>query len=138
MSSRYSMCPNCLARAVRMSGETCRTPGKQHTRIVIGSYCMECNTFDLNPNVSLGNIVVSPKTDYKISPPLQKKLQKKWEYIMDNRARSARIARGLSMSCQLCENPVHIGEHIYSRNASSRKSRSKIYHIKCAKQVNIV
>jgi len=63
---------------------------------------------------------------------------KKWEYILTLRTKNLRIARKLSNICYRCGIKINIGEEIFSRNANSRKSKSKIYHRKCAEAVNII
>jgi len=49
-----------------------------------------------------------------------------------------RLARKLSISCYGCNKVIDIGDLIYSRNASSSKSKSKLYHEKCAERFNIL
>ena len=63
---------------------------------------------------------------------------KKWQYQLTLRTQKLREARGLSNVCYRCGIEVIIGEDTYSRNANSRKSKSKLYHKKCAESVNII
>jgi len=63
---------------------------------------------------------------------------KKWQYILTLRTQNLRKARGLSNVCYRCGIVITLGAEIYSRNANSRKSKSKIYHRLCAEEVNIL
>lgn len=63
---------------------------------------------------------------------------KKWQYSLTLRTQKLREARGLSNICYKCGIDIKIGENTYTRNASSSKSKSKIYHKKCAEAVNIL
>lgn len=63
---------------------------------------------------------------------------KKFQYILDLRIRGLRVSLGLSLVCYRCGNLLNIGETVYSRNAGNSKSKSKLYHIECARQVNII
>jgi len=64
--------------------------------------------------------------------------QKKWVYKFSLRTKNLRLVRKLLNICNLCKIDIQIGDDIYSRNSNSRKSKSKIYHIACAKKVNIL
>jgi len=64
--------------------------------------------------------------------------QKKWKYKFTLRTKNLRIARKLSNICYRCKVEIEIKDDIYTRNANSRKSKSKIYHLDCAKEVNIL
>ena len=57
---------------------------------------------------------------------------------MSARSQQMRLSRKLTMTCYKCGQKVVIGDHVYSRNASSAKSKSKLYHEECAKMVNIL
>ncbi len=63
---------------------------------------------------------------------------KKFQYTMDNRVKGLRLSRGLSMICYRCGEILDTGDLVYSRNAGNSKSKSKLYHIECARQVNII
>ena len=63
---------------------------------------------------------------------------KKWQYQLTLRTQKLREARGLSNVCYRCGKMVEIGEDTFSRNACSSKSKSKLYHKKCAEAVNII
>jgi len=63
---------------------------------------------------------------------------KKWQYQLTLRTQKLREARGLSNVCYRCGEMVEIGEDTFSRNANSRKSKSKLYHKVCAEEVNII
>ena len=63
---------------------------------------------------------------------------KTWVYTMNLRLQNMRLGRGLSMDCWKCKIEIVIGDEVYSRNASSAKSKSKLYHKKCAELVNIL
>lgn len=64
--------------------------------------------------------------------------QKIWGYIMDARIQQLRLSRKITMICHKCDQKIIIGDKVYSRNASSSKSKSKLYHEECAKMVNIL
>ena len=49
-----------------------------------------------------------------------------------------RLGRGLQNDCYGCNGLIEIGGLVYSRNASSSKSKSKLYHKKCAERFNII
>lgn len=57
---------------------------------------------------------------------------------MDERIRGLRIALGLSLICFRCGELLTIGDSVYSRNAGNSQSKSKLYHLECARQVNII
>ncbi len=63
---------------------------------------------------------------------------KKFQYTMDNRVQGLRLSRGLSMICYRCGDTLKNGDAVYSRNAGNSKSKSKLYHIECARLVNII
>jgi len=63
---------------------------------------------------------------------------KKFQYILDLRIRGLRVSLGLSLICYRCGEIIAIGDKVYSRNAGNSKSKSKLYHIECARQVNII
>lgn len=64
--------------------------------------------------------------------------QKTWLYTINLRILNLRKARNLDLFCYRCNKELEIGDSAYSRNSTSRKSHSKIYHEKCAKEVNIL
>ncbi len=61
-----------------------------------------------------------------------------WVYTMNTRIQQLRLARKITMICYKCHQKIVIGDKVYSRNASSSKSKSKLYHEECAKMVNIL
>ncbi len=61
-----------------------------------------------------------------------------WQYQLTLRTQKLREARGLSNQCYKCRLEIVLGSDVYSRNSNSRKSKSKIYHKKCAEEVNII
>ena len=63
---------------------------------------------------------------------------KRFQYILDQRIRGLRTSLGLSLVCYRCGEVLTIGDTVYSRNAGNSKSKSKLYHIECARQVNII
>jgi len=65
-------------------------------------------------------------------------VQKKWLHVFSLRTKNLRTVRGLANTCYRCNVDVEIGDDVYTRNSSSRKSKSKIYHLDCAKEVNIL
>ena len=65
-------------------------------------------------------------------------VQKKWEHKFSLRTKNLRIVRGLSNICYRCNMEIEIDSDVYTRNSNSRKSKSKIYHLDCAKEVNIL
>lgn len=64
--------------------------------------------------------------------------QKTWVYTMDTRVQSMRFTRKITMTCARCDKLIVIGDDVYSRNATSHKSKSKLYHKECAMLVNIL
>ena len=64
--------------------------------------------------------------------------QKTWIYEMSNRTRNIRISRDLIMTCYKCGSSIEIGQQVYSKNSTSAKSKSHIYHIECARIVNLL
>lgn len=63
---------------------------------------------------------------------------KTFQYILDERTRGLRLSLGLSLVCYRCGEIISIGDTVYSRNAGNSKTKSKLYHIECARQVNII
>ena len=63
---------------------------------------------------------------------------KKWTYSFNLRTKNMRNSLGLSNVCYHCGKMIELGEDVYSRNASSSKSKSKLYHKRCAEVVNIL
>lgn len=63
---------------------------------------------------------------------------KTFQYILDQRIRGLRISLGLSLTCYRCKKILKNGDAVYSRNAGNSKTKSKLYHIECARQVNII
>lgn len=57
---------------------------------------------------------------------------------MNERIRCLRISRSITLFCYHCKKIVKNGDSVYSRNANSAKSKSKLYHEECAKTVNIL
>jgi len=57
--TRYMYCDNCLLRAVRVLGETYRTNKKKHRKFTVGCYCMNCQTFRIEPNITISHITYS-------------------------------------------------------------------------------
>lgn len=64
--------------------------------------------------------------------------KKKWVYTLTLRIVCLNEARGNDMTCYHCGVLLGLGERVYSRNASSSKSKAKFYHEECAKKVNIL
>lgn len=64
--------------------------------------------------------------------------QKTWVYCLTERTKQMRLNRGLALVCYECGEIIKIGDSVYSRNASSSKSKSKIYHKTCAERMNIL
>lgn len=64
--------------------------------------------------------------------------QRKWLYQFNLRIKNMRESLGLDTKCYRCGNEVKLGDEIFSRNANSSKSKSKIYHKQCAEAVNII
>lgn len=62
----------------------------------------------------------------------------KWVYIFTERIRNMRITRELSIDCNKCGKKIEIKDKVFSRNSHGRKSKSKVYHIGCARMVNIL
>jgi len=64
--------------------------------------------------------------------------QKTWLYTINLRILNLRKARNLDLFCYRCNKQLEIGDSAYSRNSNSSKSKSKLYHLECAKEVNIL
>lgn len=63
---------------------------------------------------------------------------KRFQYVLDHRISCLRISLGLSLICYHCGDILKNGDAVYSRNTGNSKTKSKLYHIECARQVNII
>ena len=58
------------------------------------------------------------------------------QYIMTERIYSHRITRNVSMICRKCSVEIKINDKVLTKPAGN--SKTKIYHIKCAKKIGII
>lgn len=59
----------------------------------------------------------------------------KHQYIMTLARKKGRISRGQPMDCYRCGKLVEIGDSVFTKPTPSR---SHLYHIDCAKEVNLL